>query len=122
MPHGLRVDMEQRASSYVVTLSGELDMGSAPQVARVLEPLVVDSAPTITVDLRGLSFIDASGLRALLRSNRAAVDAGRVLRLIPGRPEVARVFELAGVRDAFTWTEAADDRPDPDPTVAGGPR
>jgi anti-anti-sigma factor len=50
----------------VVTLAGELDMAHAPQVAETLDALADASRPVI-VDLSELTFIDSSGIHAILR-------------------------------------------------------
>lgn len=53
-------------ASEVVTLGGELDMAHAPEVAETLDALADTSRPVI-VDLTELTFIDSSGIHAILR-------------------------------------------------------
>jgi anti-sigma B factor antagonist len=52
--------------SEVVSLAGELDMAHAPLVAETLDALADTSRPVI-VDLSELTFIDSSGIHAILR-------------------------------------------------------
>jgi anti-anti-sigma factor len=55
----------------------------------------------VTLDLRDLEFIDSTGLHLLLGA-QAAPDTE--LRIVAGA-EVHRVFDLAGVRRHFTYTD-----------------
>jgi len=55
-----------RDRSEVVTLAGELDMAHAPTVSETLDALA-DTARPVIVDLSELTFIDSSGIHAILR-------------------------------------------------------
>jgi len=52
---------------------------------------------SISVDAWGLTFIDSSGLLALLRARDAAAEAGGAFRVFRPSPAVRRVAELTGV-------------------------
>jgi len=91
-----------------LVLVGELDFGSAPQLVAALNAAQRDGRP-IVVDLRGLRFIDSSGLRALLHASRAGLRTGLPLQLIAGSPTVMRVFDLTGTAVHFEWAEVPAD-------------
>ncbi|MDA8294982.1 MAG: STAS domain-containing protein [Actinomycetota bacterium] len=77
-----------------VRLVGELDVARAEWVLDLLTGL--DRA-IVTVDLSGLSFIDAAGLGAFVRARQALALRGQLLELI-GAPALVRgVFQLAGL-------------------------
>jgi anti-anti-sigma factor len=79
----------------VISAFGELDMASA----RVLQAACARArtgTDRLTLDLRGLTFIDSSGLRCILMLHQETQRDGRGLTLIPGVPTVQRVFELSG--------------------------
>ena len=83
-----------------VEVSGELDLASAPELERELLAYVADpTCREIVLDLRAVTFIDSSGLRAVLVGSREATDAGRRLRVRPGTGQMLRVIELADVAD-----------------------
>jgi anti-anti-sigma factor len=85
--------------SSTVELSGELDMSSAPEVLRCHESLPPDQP--ITIDLRGLTFMDSTGLSTLIR-----ISADRPeLRLVAGPPPVQKVFEITNMTDHFDWLD-----------------
>jgi anti-anti-sigma factor len=77
---------------------GELDMTGAPVVADRLEQLIA-SSPHVALDLRRTTFIDSSGLHVILAALGRADAASVRLTVLPGPPDVQRLFEVAGVRD-----------------------
>jgi anti-sigma B factor antagonist len=75
--------------SVVVSVAGELDVATAPELARALAGIEGD----VTVDLRRATFADPSGLRVLL----AARSGGCRLRVVRrGGSPVARLLALTG--------------------------
>jgi anti-anti-sigma factor len=86
-----------------LTLSGEIDLAVAPDLRDAGAKLAKAVAPgPLEIDLGDVTFIDSSGLGALISVRNAARDCGTHLVLIRVSPTVARFFELAGVHDSFT--------------------
>ena len=54
---------------------------------------------SVTLDLRGLTFMDSSGVRFILAISAMAAQDGFELRVIKGNAAVQRVLELSGVDD-----------------------
>lgn len=50
-----------------------------------------------------MTFIDAAGLHAFLRADIRSRGHGNRLRISAGPPQVQRLFEIAGVRDALPF-------------------
>jgi anti-anti-sigma factor len=73
-----------------VLLRGELDLATAPQLEGALRELREAGEPTV-VDLRGLTFLDSTGLRALLQATADAQGGGWSLHIVrpDGEPRVA---------------------------------
>ena len=87
-----------------VRLAGELDISTAGDLERVLSELGASDGPaTILVDLRGLRFMDSTGLRLLVTADLRLRDEGRELRLVPGPEPVHRVFRLALLEERLTF-------------------
>ena len=82
-----------------VAVTGELDIATAPQLERALETQLAAGAGEIVLDLRGVTFIDSSGLRVVLVASRSAASEGRRLIVVPGDGQVLRVIRLAQVED-----------------------
>jgi anti-sigma B factor antagonist len=82
-----------------VVFTGELDIGGAQSAEDVLRRVESDGAPTLTIDLRGLTFMDSTGLRMLVAADKRAHEAGRTLRIVRGPAPVQRILDLTGLGD-----------------------
>ena len=92
----------ETGSTVLVALSGELDLATAPQLRSCLAPLVTArTAPDeLVLDLSALTFLDASGISALLTVQRAlAARGGRLALRSPSRlvRRVVKVLDLDGL-------------------------
>jgi anti-sigma B factor antagonist len=89
------------SGAMLVTLQGELDLACAYTFDRELRRLE-DSAPDcIVIDMRGLTFVDSSGLGRLLGARRRARRAGRRLVLVRGGHAIQRLLAIAGLEESF---------------------
>ena len=79
----------------LVTVAGELDIATAPQ----LDAALADAEPDrlVVVDLRRLSFLDCGGIRVILAAHRRARRAGGRLVVVRGPVDVERLIELVGL-------------------------
>jgi anti-anti-sigma factor len=75
----------------LMSVAGEIDMLSAPELARYLYEGIARGVPVV-IDLSAVSFIDSSGLRELHRVS----DAGRVVLVVEPAATIARVVALSG--------------------------
>ena len=89
----------------VIELSGELDAWTARQLDARIESLRADGIGG-AVDLRGLRFIDSSGLAALVGWPSAAPGVVP-FELIDGAPPVDRVLDVCGMRDVLVFRESS---------------
>ncbi len=79
--------------TYRVRLSGELDIASTQGLTEALSGITGSTV----VDLSELSFIDSSGVAALVRAQQDLAAEGRSLTLTRPSSAVARVFEILGI-------------------------
>jgi anti-sigma B factor antagonist len=91
----------------VVTVSGELDLYSAPQLSAELEAHAA-SASEVVLDLAGVSFMDSTALGAVLAAARRIRDAGGRLSLVAPVAETRKLLELVGVDRVLPVYETAD--------------
>lgn len=84
-----------------VTPGGELDLLTAPLLARALREVEQDGAGPIVLDLTRVTFMDSSGLAVLLEAvSRSRTRGGDDLSIRIGRAGVVvRVLELADLLD-----------------------
>jgi anti-sigma B factor antagonist len=91
----------------VVAVSGELDIDTMAELKAALA--AGDGVATTVIDLRGLTFIDSSGVSGVMAAARRARDAGSRLACVPGPLPIQRIFELTGVDTVLEWVEGPDD-------------
>ena len=100
----LTLETKQDGETAVIVLAGELDLAGASTLERELGLLQTGA---LVVDLRGLEFMDSSGLRAIVTSAQRAQDAGRRFALIPGAAQVMRVFDITRMRERLEFVAEA---------------
>jgi anti-sigma B factor antagonist len=66
-------------------------------------------ADPLVLDVSGLSFMDSTGLRALLSNDDRARRDGRRLVVVNGSRAVDRIFALTNVEDALTVVGSLDE-------------
>jgi anti-anti-sigma factor len=79
----------------VVGLEGRLDMLSAVDVKQKLAAVVADGSHRLVIDLHKVSFVDSSGLGALVSGLKAARVAGGDLRLAGVDKQVRYILEVS---------------------------
>ena len=89
--------VDETGSTAVVSLSGELDLASAPDLHACLEAILERGVRSVVIDLDGVAFCDSTGISALVRGVNRARAGGRRLVLRRPRPGVRRVLEITGV-------------------------
>jgi anti-anti-sigma factor len=92
---GLRFEVAQSGAGEPVRLTGELDLSSVPEFYERISELA--NGGRLVLDLSGLTFLDSSGLRALLQLSQQAKDEGFELALVRPSEVVERLLELTGV-------------------------
>ncbi len=91
-----------------VALSGELDMSGFDDLVHLLVGAAEGAETTaVQVDLAGVSFVDSSGLEALIAGYNAAQAAGCRFTVVRLQPHVRRVLEISGLLPMFSGEDAA---------------
>ncbi len=98
----------------IVAIAGDIDACTAPaMLAYVLNAADSDGGAggsDLVMDLSAVTFMDASGLSALMRADAGARQAGRQLRLAAPTARVARLLAITRLDlhfDLYASTEAA---------------
>jgi anti-anti-sigma factor len=103
-PFELRID--EGADTTLITLAGELDLASAPHLVHAFETIRRSGAKHVTIDLRDLTFLDSTGVRAFLEADLASRNGRAGVSFIAGPSTVMKVLQLADVMDRLNWVEA----------------
>jgi anti-anti-sigma factor len=85
-------------------LAGDLDMAATFTTEPALERAMdLPGLESFTLDLSGLSFIDSTGMRLVLRVTNDLQARGVPLRILPGPRPVHQVFEATGMVEALPF-------------------
>lgn len=99
------VTTERRDGALHVMPAGELDIAAADRLRAGLAERTAGEG--LVLDLRGLEFMDTSGIQVVVEAFRAARDEDFELRILRAPDFVQRVFEIAGLEEVLPF-EAGD--------------
>jgi anti-sigma B factor antagonist len=92
----------QDGADAVVSLEGEVDLYTAPELKQELHRLVGEGAKRIVIDMTATTFIDSTTLGVLLSVvKRVRPEGGAVVLVCPDR-NVKRIFEITLLDRVFT--------------------
>ena len=97
-PEEFSIAASDRDGRAHLTLRGELDLATAPELEQLVNEHI-DAGREVVVDLRGLEFMDSSGIRVLVAAHARAGRTGArlfVVRPVPGNA-VAKIVEVSGL-------------------------
>ena len=101
----LEVSVEGSDDRVRVVLAGELDLASVDAFTGKLAQAEAGKPEVVEIDLRGLTFMDSTGLAQLFAANRRARAAGRRIVILKGPGPIDRVLALAQIEDAIDVVE-----------------
>ena len=93
----LTLSVHRDGHRVVLSVGGEVDLATAPQLHAKLVDLVDDGVGSIVVDLTPVAFMDSTGLGVLLAAHRRAQAGGPAIRLVCPEGPVLRVLRLTGL-------------------------
>jgi anti-anti-sigma factor len=109
-PKALSIDVDEPVEgSFVVTLTGELDLASATELSQRLAAVPVASGGRVVVDVSGLGFIDSTGLNCLVTGARnvSARDGSLIVAAAPSH--VARIFDVVRLGESVQLASSVDE-------------
>lgn len=108
MTNPFRTSTDPLGTGPILTVSGELDVATAPRLRAEVGRLALDPGQLLVVDLAGVTFCDSSGISALIAARNAAeaAQAGIALVAVPHR--ITRTLGLTGLADFFPTYPTAE--------------
>jgi anti-sigma B factor antagonist len=101
--------MRTEGRATVVAVTGELDLASSPELEQRLEQFYASESELLVIDLRGLEFMDSTGLSVLVSAHHKLIDAGRRLIIVRGPQQVQRLLDLTGVAERLELVDTPDE-------------
>jgi len=84
-----------------VRLIGEIDVFASPEVKSALVAAIKDGQNLLVVDFARVSYIDSTGLGALVAALKAARDSGGSIAVVCKDPQIRRIFDVTGLVKVF---------------------
>jgi anti-anti-sigma factor len=101
----LEVRSSTEPGGIILSLGGELDLSTAPEVERELVAALGRRPVRVVLDLSRLAFMDSTGLGLIVRAEHDMREAGVGLCVRGGSAQVRRLFEVTGVGERLTLEE-----------------
>ena len=98
-------DISVRGDELWVLPRGDLDIAGVPELEETLSLALASDTKAIVIDLRGLEFIDSTGLRALAQAPQA--EGGERISFVAGNDHVQSIFRISGLIDELPFRPAA---------------
>jgi anti-sigma B factor antagonist len=90
----MRIETEQVRDSWIVSVEGDVDLRSAPDLRDRLASLGETGAKHVVVDLSECEFLDSMGLGVLLGAKKRMARNGRELHVVVASSDIRRIFEI----------------------------
>ena len=97
----LSVMSRQEGARTVISVTGEIDVYTAPNLRERLNELVADGHYDLVVDMAGVDFLDSTGLGVLVGGLKRARSHDGTLRLVCDQEKILKVFRITGLTKVF---------------------
>jgi anti-sigma B factor antagonist len=94
---------------YVIGLSGEVDLYTAPEFKQELIDAVAEGARHVVVDLSQTTFIDSTTLGVLVGGIRRLREKDGDLSLVCKDRNISKIFEITGLDQVFPISNSRDE-------------
>jgi anti-sigma B factor antagonist len=101
------VELSGDDHAIVLSVTGELDLATSPELEAALERAAT-GPELLILDLRGVSFMDSTGLSLLVKAHRRAQESQRRLAVVRGGAQVQRLLTLTGVAERLTLIDSPE--------------
>ena len=92
----------------VVALTGEMDIANAPQLASRVVGFGGTGRDRVVIDLSELTFIDSTGINALVSAVRSVEAVGGSVIVAAPTPHVRQVFDIVRLSDVVALEQSLD--------------
>lgn len=101
----VEIETEQQGETTIMSLSGGLDLPGSVKAAGELAQIEQREPALLVIDLRGLEFIDSSGIELIVAADKQAKHSGRRLAVVRGPEQVHRVFTMMSLEEELELVE-----------------
>jgi anti-sigma B factor antagonist len=103
------IKTEQLGTGYVISLSGEVDLYTAPEFKQQLLEVIGQGAKHVIVDFSDTTFIDSTTLGVLVGGVKRLRAADGQLLLVCSDRNITKIFEITGLDRVFAIHATRDE-------------
>lgn len=104
----MNISTTEREHEYFVVLNGELDVYTAPELQKVLDPIRQAGTHDVKIDLTDVGYVDSTGLGIFVGTLKDLNKNDKELHVTGVSKRVLRLFEITGLRDLMHINEASE--------------
>lgn len=119
MGEELSIEIRRERDHAIVAAAGDIDIATVAELRERLFELA-DSGQSIVVDLSQVSFVDSTGLGALVGAAKRAAAHGVTLHVVGARPQIRQLFRITGLEGQVPLARTLDEALESE--AAGRPR
>lgn len=97
----LTLETHEAQSRTIVSVSGEVDVYTAPRLRDSLSTLVAQDHEHIVIDLDKVEFLDSTGLGVLVGGLKKVRARGGSLELVCSQERLLKIFRITGLAKVF---------------------
>ena len=98
----LKVTSRTQGDHTVISVTGEIDLYTAPRLQSELMTALGTHPARLIVDMSGVEFCDSTGINVLLAGHRQARERGGELQLAAPGAAIRKVLQVTGLEAVFS--------------------
>lgn len=102
----LELSVQSQGTTRTLTVKGDVDMDSSPELRDEIKK-ALKGASALRLDLKGVAYMDSSGIAVLIQGLRWANQQKASLKLVDPSPQVNGVMELSQLQTVFDIEKTA---------------
>jgi anti-sigma B factor antagonist len=104
----LSVVTRREGAHTVISVTGEIDVYTAPTLRERLNEVVATGEYQLVVDMEGVDFLDSTGLGVLVGGLKRARSHNGTLQLVCDQEKILKVFRITGLTKVFPIYSSLD--------------
>jgi anti-anti-sigma factor len=92
-----------------LAVEGEIDLATVDELQKAINGIADNGGQHLVIDLTGSSFMDSTGLKALVMASRRFDEEGRSFAIAVSGGPVSRLIDLSGVNTSIRIVDRAED-------------
>lgn len=97
----MKIEIINHRGKNIITLSGDIDMYSSPELRKELMILVKKEIPTLCVDFKNVSYIDSSGIATFVEGLKLMKSYGGRLQFFCVPQKIMEIFNFSKLDKVF---------------------